>query len=89
MIYLIQYRYNKYMLVVFLLLLNINNVFTFHYYDDIDRENYIENTCNFNIIRLNYNDVLCNDYGRYKKYCLYDYLPDEFIIKKEIGVGKY
>lgn len=57
-----------------------------HYPDDI-RENLIQNTCNFNIIRFNKNNILCIDYGYYKKYCNTNYLSNEFTIVKEFGLN--
>tara|TARA_A100001015_G_C14735695_1_gene611653 strand:+ start:17 stop:589 length:573 start_codon:yes stop_codon:yes gene_type:complete len=50
-------------------------------------ENIIENDCNFDIIRINRNHLLCSDYGKNKEYCNHYSLPHEFIITKEIGVN--
>uniref|UniRef100_A0A6C0AZK5 Uncharacterized protein n=1 Tax=viral metagenome TaxID=1070528 RepID=A0A6C0AZK5_9ZZZZ len=50
-------------------------------------ENIIQNDCNFDIIRINRNDLLCSDYGRNKKYCNHYSLPYEFTITKEIGAN--
>lgn len=52
----------------------------------IHRENNINSNCDFDIIRIKKQDVLCNDYGVYKKYCNHYSIPDEFTIKKEIGM---
>ena len=51
------------------------------------QENIIQNNCNFNIIRINRKDILCNDYGINKKYCHHFSLPNEFIISKEMGIN--
>ena len=42
--------------------------------------NSITNKCKFDILRIDRNDVLCQDYGYNKKYCNSKYIPDEFII---------
>ena len=56
-------------------------VLTF-YLDDL-RENSIQNSCIFKIIRFNKNTIMCADYGLNKKYCNNYYLPYEFSVTKE------
>lgn len=56
-----------------------------HYPDDL-RENLVQNSCFFNIIRFNKNTIMCSDYGLNKKYCNSYYLPYEFSVAKEFGL---
>ena len=53
---------------------------------NIDRNN-IDNTCDFEKIRILKKDIKCTDTGQYSKYCNHYSLPNEFIVTKEIGVG--
>ena len=62
-------------------------LFIISYYPHDLRENIIQNSCNFNIIRFNKNDITCSDYGSNKKYCNNYYLPYEFSVKKEFGLN--
>ena len=34
-----------------------------------DRKNTIQNTCEFDILRIPKTDIICRDYGEYKHYC--------------------
>lgn len=52
----------------------------------IHRENTIDSTCKFNIIRIKKEDVLCNDYGIHKKYCHHYSIPEEFTVLQELGI---
>ena len=52
----------------------------------IPRTNSITNKCKFDILRIDKNDVLCQDYGYNKKYCNSKYIPDEFIIYNENSI---
>ena len=52
----------------------------------IHEENYIDSDCKFDTLRIQKQNVLCNDYGYYKKYCKHYALPDEFIVKQERGL---
>tara|TARA_B100000575_G_C22526224_1_gene340071 strand:+ start:18 stop:458 length:441 start_codon:yes stop_codon:yes gene_type:complete len=61
--------------------------FALTYYSDDLREDSIQNSCNFNIIRFNRNTIMCSDYGLNKKYCNSYYLPYEFTIAKEFGLN--
>lgn len=61
--------------------------FALTYYPDDLRENIIQNSCRFNIIRLYQKDIMCADYGLNKKYCNGYYLPYEFAITKELGLN--
>ena len=61
--------------------------FALTYYPDDLKENLVQNTCIFNIIRFNKNTIMCSDYGLNKKYCNSYYLPYEFAIAKEFGLG--
>ena len=53
----------------------------------IHRENTIDSTCKFNVIRIKKEDVLCNDYGINKKYCDHYSIPEEFVIFQELGIN--
>ena len=59
--------------------------FALIYYPDDLRENIVQNSCFFNIIRFNRKDIMCTDYGLNKKYCNSYYLPYEFAVTKEFG----
>ena len=61
--------------------------FTLTYYSDDLRENLVQNSCNFNIIRFNKKDIMCTDYGFNKKYCNNYYLSYQFTITKELGLN--
>jgi len=61
--------------------------FAITFYPDDLRENIIQNSCFFNIIRFNKKDIMCSDYGLNKKYCNSYYLPYEFAITKEFGLN--
>jgi hypothetical protein len=61
--------------------------FAITYYPDDLRENLVQNSCNFNIIRFSKKDIMCSDYGLNKKYCNSYYLPYQFVIEKEFGLG--
>jgi len=50
-------------------------------------QNQIENTCNFEKIRIPKEDIKCIDAGQYTKYCKHYSLPNEFIVTKEKGIG--
>ena len=50
------------------------------------KENNIDSTCKFNTLRIKKENILCNDFGIYKKYCDHYSLTDEFTILKEIGL---
>ncbi len=60
--------------------------FAITYYPDDLRENIVQNSCFFNIIRFNNKDIMCSDYGINKKYCNSYYLPYEFTVAKEFGL---
>tara|TARA_Y100000389_G_scaffold70539_1_gene67230 strand:- start:961 stop:1401 length:441 start_codon:yes stop_codon:yes gene_type:complete len=62
-------------------------IFALTYYPDDMRENLVQNSCFFNIIRFNRNDVMCSDYDLNKKYCNNYYLPYQFVIEKEFGLN--
>ena len=61
--------------------------FAITYYPDDLRENIVQNSCFFNIIRFNNKDIMCSDYGFNKKYCNSYYLPYEFAVTKEFGLN--
>ena len=61
--------------------------FALTYYPDDLKENLVQNSCNFNIIRFSRKDIMCSDYGLNKKYCNSYYLPYEFTIAKEFGLN--
>ena len=68
-------------------MLNFVALITIAHYSIKMDENIIENNCNFNTVRFNRNDVMCADYGVYKKYCKSYYMPYEFIVTKEHGLN--
>jgi len=61
--------------------------FALTFYPDDLRENLVQNSCNFNIIRFSRKDIMCADYGLNKKYCNSYYLPYEFAVTKEFGLN--
>ena len=67
------------------MLSNILFIITYYSYDM--REDTIQNSCIFKIIRFNRNNIMCADYGLNKKYCNSYYLPYEFTITKEFGLN--
>ena len=74
------------MLYTLLTLLHVASIYNEDIYH-VNSENYIDNTCKFNTIRIRRNQVICNDYGVNVKYCDHYAIPEEFTIVKEIGVG--
>ena len=52
-----------------------------------ERENTIENSCDFDILRIKKKDVMCSDYGTYVKYCNHYSIPEEFVIYNEKGIN--
>jgi hypothetical protein len=65
--------------LVILLLSHSNKLFEF---------NIIKNKCDFDIIRIKKEDVMCSDLGIYNKYCNSENQPDEFIIYNEKTINK-
>ena len=57
------------------------------FYPDDLRENLVQNSCIFKIIRFNINNIMCSDYGLNKKYCNSYYLPYQFTVTKEFGLN--
>jgi hypothetical protein len=54
------------------------------------RENVINNNCDFDILRIKKSDIMCSDYGTYVKYCNHYSLPQEFLVYNENGInGKH
>ena len=47
---------------------------------------YINNECNFDILRINKQDISCIDYGKYSMYCNHYSQPNEFIVYNEKGL---
>ena len=71
-----------------IILLFIYNGQAVTYHDDpVDLENNIDNNCDFNIIRIKKQHVICSDKGIYNKYCHHYAIPEEITINKEIGLG--
>ena len=62
-------------------------IFAVTYYAQELREDSIQNSCIFKIIRFNRNNIMCADYGLNKKYCNSYYLPYEFSVIKEFGLN--
>ena len=50
-------------------------------------KNEVRNTCEFNTIRFNREDVNCLDMGQHVSYCNNRNLPQEFVVTKELGIG--
>ena len=46
------------------------------------RENIIQNTCDFNFLQINKKNIICNDYGKYYKFCNTYLIPENFILYK-------
>ena len=61
-------------------------MFALTYSHDL-KEDSIQNSCSFNIIRFNKNNIMCADHGSNKKYCNSYYLPYEFSVTKEFGLN--
>jgi hypothetical protein len=61
-------------------------LFTITHIHDL-RENTIQNSCIFKIIRFNRNNIICAYYGVNKNYCNNYYLPYEFSVTKEFGLN--
>jgi len=56
----------------------------------LERENIIQNNCEFDILRIKKSDRMCSDYGQYVKYCNHYSQPQEFLIYNENGInGKH
>ena len=53
----------------------------------ITNDNYINSDCEFDIIRLNKNQIKGIDSGVNKKYCNHYKFPNEIKITKERGIG--
>ena len=55
-----------------------------------ERENIIQNNCEFDILRIKKSDRMCSDYGQYVKYCDHYSQPQEFLVYNENGInGKH
>lgn len=52
-----------------------------------ERENIIENSCSFDILRIRKKDIMCSDYGINVKYCDHNSQPEEFVIYNEKGIN--
>lgn len=61
------------------------NQHEYSYYDK-DR-NVIKNNCKFDVLRFQKNDIICNDYGKNKKYCNHYSIPNEFLVYNEKGIN--
>lgn len=59
--------------------------YSYRYPHDL-RTNIIQNSCEFDIIRIKREDIMCSDYGTNKKYCNHFALSQEFVITNEIGI---
>ena len=70
------------LLIISCILIGINS----NYLDD-SFVNVISNNCEFDIIRIKKEDVMCADYGIYEKYCQHYSIPYEFTVQKERGLG--
>tara|TARA_A100001011_G_C14297411_1_gene839095 strand:+ start:1205 stop:1717 length:513 start_codon:yes stop_codon:yes gene_type:complete len=55
-----------------------------------ERENIIQNNCEFDILRIKKSERMCMDYGSYAKFCNHYSQPQEFIVYNENGInGKH
>lgn len=70
---------------MYLILLTLGNSFDKKQYNI--QNNIINNNCEFQILRINRNQVKCYDKGEYEKYCKHYSIPNEFKVIKEIGIG--
>lgn len=52
-----------------------------------ERENIIQNNCEFDILRIKKSETMCVDYGRYSKFCNHYSQPQEFIVYNENGIN--
>jgi len=68
-------------------MISIVSLLTFGHYFMGSRENTIDNSCDFDIIRIKKDNIMCVDYGKYSHYCNHFSLPQEFIIYNEKGVN--
>ena len=57
-----------------------------HYYVG-ERENVIQNNCDFDILRIKKSEVMCADYGKHVKYCNHYSQPEEFLIYNENSIN--
>ena len=48
---------------------------------------YIDNKCDFDILRINKKDISCIDYGKYSTYCNHYSQPNEFVVYNEKGLN--
>ena len=57
---------------------------------NFQKEHNIQNNCEFDILRIKKSDIICNDYGKYNKFCNHYAQPQEFVVHNENGInGKH
>jgi hypothetical protein len=71
-------------------MISLMNVMILSNHFSLERENIIQNNCEFDILRIKKSDRMCTDYGKYAKYCNHYSQPQEFLIYNENGInGKH
>ncbi len=71
-------------------MISLVNVMILSNHFSLERENIIQNNCEFDILRIKKSDRMCSDYGQYVKYCNHYSQPQEFLIYNENGInGKH
>ena len=71
-------------------MISLVNVMILSNHFSLERENIIQNNCEFDILRIKKSDRMCSDYGQYVKYCNHYSQPQEFLVYNENGVnGKH
>ena len=71
-------------------MISLMNVMILSNHFSLERENIIQNNCEFDILRIKKSDRMCSDYGQYVKYCNHYSQPQEFLIYNENRInGKH
>tara|TARA_R110002072_G_scaffold148155_1_gene295593 strand:- start:1843 stop:2349 length:507 start_codon:yes stop_codon:yes gene_type:complete len=68
-------------------MISLINVIILSNHFSLDRENIIQNNCDFDILRIKKSDRMCSDYGKYVKYCDHYSQPQEFLVYNENGIN--
>ena len=68
-------------------MLTVLTLLTLSFEYSFERENNIENSCEFDILRIKKKDTMCSDYGIYVKYCNHYSQPEEFVIYNENSIN--
>jgi len=71
-------------------MISLMNLMILSNHFSLERENIIQNNCDFDILRIKKSDRMCSDYGKYVKYCNHYSQPQEFLVYNENGInGKH